>query len=84
MAGEQSCQAVFQIIPIKPTIEADFPKMSEVKEGGEFVLSAKVDGSPPPTAIWLCEGVPVKADGERVIITEEEAEDGSGIITTLR
>ena len=32
----------------------------------------------------MCEGEPVKADGERIIITEEEAEDGSGIITTLR
>lgn len=84
MAGEAQCQAFFGFVPIKPSIEGDFPKMSEVKEGGEFVLSAKVDGSPPPTAIWLCEGEPVKADGQRIIITEEEAEDGSGIITTLR
>ena len=84
MAGEASCSAFFGFVPIKPSIEGDFPKMSEVKEGGEFVLSAKVDGSPPPTAIWLCEGEPVKADGQRIIITEEEAEDGSGIITTLR
>jgi hypothetical protein len=37
---------------IKPTVTADFPKMQEVKEGAEFVLSAKIDGSPPPTAIW--------------------------------
>ena len=52
MAGEAQCQAFFGFVPIKPSIEGDFPKMSEVKEGGEFVLSAKVDGSPPPTAIW--------------------------------
>ena len=37
-----------------------------------------------PLGNRLCEGEPVKADGERIIITEEEAEDGSGIITTLR
>lgn len=43
-----------------------------------------MDGSPPPTAIWLCDGEPVKADGKRIIITEEEAEDGCGIVTTLR
>jgi hypothetical protein len=84
MAGETESQCFFGIVPIKPSIEADFPKMSEVKESGEFVLTAKVDGSPPPTAIWLCEGEPVKADGKRIIITEQEAEDGSGIITTLR
>ncbi len=84
MAGETQCQAYFGFVAIKPTIDADFPKMSEVKEGGEFVLTAKVDGSPPPTAIWLCEGEPVKADGQRIIITEEETEDGTGIITTLR
>jgi hypothetical protein len=30
------------------------------------------------------EGEEVKADGERIIITEEESEDGLGIITTLR
>ena len=63
---------------------ADFPKMQEIKEGGEFVLTAKIDGSPPPTAIWLLEGEEIKADGERIIITEEESEDGLGIITTLR
>ncbi|XP_040572571.1 protein Obscurin [Lepeophtheirus salmonis] len=84
MVGESESTAIFQIVQIKPTIEADFPRMIEVKEGKEFVLTAKIDGSPPPTAIWLCEGEEIKADGERVIITEEEAEDGSGIITTLR
>ena len=67
-----------------PTVTADFPKMQEIKEGGEFVLTAKIDGSPPPTAIWLLEGEEIKADGERIIITEEESEDGLGIVTTLR
>eukprot|EP00094_Tigriopus_californicus_P003329 TCALIF_03202-PA protein Name:"Similar to unc-89 Muscle M-line assembly protein unc-89 (Caenorhabditis elegans)" AED:0.27 eAED:0.27 QI:0/0.83/0.76/0.92/0.91/0.88/25/216/2842 len=84
MAGEAESVSVFQINPVKPTIEADFPKIAEMKEGGDFVLTAKVDGSPPPTAIWLCEGEPVKADGKRIIITEEEADDGNGIVTTLR
>jgi hypothetical protein len=65
-------------------VTADFPKMQEVKEGGEFVLTAKIDGSPPPTVVWLLEGEEVKADGERIIITEEESEDGLGIVTTLR
>ena len=54
-------------------------KMQERKEGGELVLTAKFDGSPPPTAIWLLEGEEIKADGERVIITEEESEDGKGM-----
>ena len=84
MVGEIANDCVFQIIQIKPTVTADFPKMQEVKEGGEFVLTAKIDGSPPPTAIWLLEGEEVKADGERIIITEEESEDGLGIVTTLR
>ena len=84
MVGELSTDCVFQIIQITPTVTADFPKMQEVKEGAEFVLSAKIDGSPPPTAIWLLEGEEIKADGERIIITEEESEDGLGIITTLR
>ena len=84
MAGEAATTCAFQIIPVKPTIEADFPKMTERKEGDDFVLTAKVDGSPPPTAVWLCEGEPVVADGKRIIITEEEADDGNGIITTLR
>ncbi len=84
LAGEKDTHCKFQIVPIKPTIVADFPKMAEVNEGGDFVLTAKVDGSPPPTAVWLCEGVPVQADGKRIIITEEEADDGSGMITTLR
>jgi len=84
MVGESVSPCIFQIIQVKPTIEADFPKMQEVKEGGEFVLTAKIDGSPPPTAIWLCEGEEIKADGERVIITQEEADDGSGVICTLR
>ena len=53
--------------------------MQERKEGGELVLTAKFDGSPPPTAIWLLEGEEIKADGERVIITEEESEDGKGM-----
>ena len=56
MVGEIANDCVFQIIQIKPTVTADFPKMQEVKEGGEFVLTAKIDGSPPPTAIWLLEG----------------------------
>jgi len=56
MVGEKECSAVFQIIQIAPTVTADFPKMQEIKEGGEFVLTAKIDGSPPPTAIWLLEG----------------------------
>ena len=55
--------------------------MQERKEGGELVLTAKFDGSPPPTAIWLLEGEEIKADGERVIITEEESEDGKGTDT---
>ena len=58
--------------------------MQEAKEGDEFVLTAKIDGSPPPKAIWLLEGEEIKADGERVIITEEESEDGMGVVTTLR
>lgn len=29
-------------------------------------------------------GEPVQADGKRIIITEEDAPDGNGIITTLR
>ena len=56
--------------------------MQERKEGGELVLTAKFDGSPPPTAIWLLEGEEIKADGERVIITEEESEDGKGTVDT--
>merc|ERR1719225_2307301 len=84
MVGESVSPCIFQIVQIKPTIIADFPKMQERKEGGELVLTAKIDGSPPPTAIWLLEGEEVKADGERVIITEEEADDGVGIVTTLR
>lgn len=84
MVGEESSSAVFQIVQIEPTVEVDFPKMQERKEGQELVLTAKFDGSPPPTAIWLLEGEEVKADGERVIITEEEADDGKGMVTTLR
>ena len=34
--------------------------------------------------VWLLEGEEIVADGERVIITEEEDEDGMGIVTTLR
>merc|ERR1719391_1571548 len=84
MAGESVSPCIFQIVQVKPTIVADFPKMQEVKEGGSFELSAKIDGSPPPTAVWLCEGEEIKADGERVIITCEEAEDGNGVICTLK
>jgi len=84
MVGESVSPCIFQIIQVKPTIVADFPKMQECKEGTEFVLTAKIDGSPPPTAVWLLEGEEIKADGERVIITQEEADDGSGIICTLR
>lgn len=84
MVGEQTTSAIFQIVQVIPTVQADFPKMQERKEGQEFVLTAKIDGSPPPTAIWLLEGEEVKADGERIIITEEESDDGLGIITTLR
>lgn len=78
MVGEESTSAVFQIVQIEPTVTAEFPKMQERKEGAELVLSAKFDGSPPPTAVWLLEGEEIKADGERVIITEEESEDGKG------
>jgi len=84
MVGEESTSAVFQIVQIEPTVTAEFPKMQERKEGAELVLSAKFDGSPPPTAVWLLEGEEIKADGERVIITEEESEDGKGMVTTLR
>ena len=84
MVGEETNTCVFQIVQVAPTITADFPKMQERKEGAEFVLTAKLDGSPPPTAIWLLEGEPIVADGERVIITEEESEDGTGMVTTLR
>ena len=56
MVGEESTTAVFQIIQITPTVTAEFPKMQERKEGQELVLTAKFDGSPPPTAIWLLEG----------------------------
>merc|ERR1712013_953029 len=58
--------------------------MQECKENAEFVLTAKIDGSPPPTAVWLCEGEEIKADGERVIITQEESEDGAGYVCTLK
>ena len=71
----------FSPLSLVPTVTAEFPKMQERKEGGELVLTAKFDGSPPPTAIWLLEGEEIKADGERVIITEEESEDGKGINT---
>merc|ERR1712083_166633 len=84
MVGESVSPCIFQIVQIKPTIIADFPKMQECKEGAEFILTAKIDGSPPPTAVWLLEGEEIKADGERVIITQEEADDGSGVICTLR
>jgi len=84
MVGESVSPCIFQIVQVKPTIVADFPKMQECKENAEFILTAKIDGSPPPTAIWLCEGEEIKADGERVIITQEEADDGSGVICTLR
>ena len=84
MVGESVSPCIFQIVQIKPTIIADFPKMQECKEGAEFILTAKIDGSPPPTAVWLLEGEEIKADGERVIITQEEADDGSGVICTLK
>merc|ERR1719322_1901947 len=84
MVGESVSPCIFQIIQVKPTIVADFPKMQEAKENAEFVLTAKIDGSPPPTAVWLLEGEEIKADGERVIITEEESDDGNGIICTLK
>ena len=84
MVGEESTSAVFQIVQIEPTVSVDFPKMQERKEGQELVLTAKFDGSPPPTAVWLLEGEEIKADGERIIITEEESEDGKGMVTTLR
>ncbi len=42
MVGESASQCIFQIIPVKPTIEADFPQMQELAEGKDFVLSAKV------------------------------------------
>lgn len=84
MAGEASNSCVFQIVQVVPTVSADFPRMTELKEGAEFVLTAKVDGSPPPKAVWLLEGEEIKADGDRVIITEEESEDGTGVVTTLR
>merc|ERR1712008_487067 len=67
MVGEESTSAVFQIVQIEPTVTAEFPKMQERKEGAELVLTAKLDGSPPPTAVWLLEGEEIKADGERVI-----------------
>merc|ERR1719206_1373929 len=84
MVGESVSPCIFQIIQVKPTIIADFPKMQECKENAEFVLTAKIDGSPPPTAVWLCEGEEIKADGERVIITQEESEDGAGYVCTLK
>jgi hypothetical protein len=84
MVGEAVSSAVFQIVQVVPTVTAEFPKMQERKEGAEFELTAKVDGSPPPTAVWLLEGEEVKADGERIIITEEESEDGFGLITKLK
>ena len=84
MVGEETNSCVFQIVQVAPTIKADFPKMQERKEGAEFVLTASLDGSPPPTAVWLLEGEPIVADGERIIITEEESEDGMGMVTTLR
>ena len=85
MVGEETSSAVFQIVQIVPTVKADFPKMQEAKEGAEIILTAKVDGSPPPTAVWLLEGEEIQADGERVIITVEEDEDGGlGFTTTLR
>ena len=84
MVGEDSNSCVFQIVQVTPTVKADFPKMQDRKEGAEFVLTAAIDGSPPPTAIWLLEGEPIVADGERIIITEEESEDGMGMVTTLR
>ena len=84
MVGEDKNSCIFQIVQVVPTIKADFPKMQERKEGAEFVLTATLDGSPPPTAIWLLEGEPIVADGERIIITEEESEDGMGMTTTLR
>jgi len=84
MVGESVSPCIFQIIQVKPTIIGEFPKMQECKEGTEFVLTAKIDGSPPPTAVWLLEGEEIKADGNRIIITQEEADDGSGIICTLR
>ena len=84
MVGEDKNSCIFQIVQVVPTIKADFAKMQERKEGAEFVLTATLDGSPPPTAIWLLEGEPIVADGERIIITEEESEDGMGMTTTLR
>ena len=57
MVGEESSTSTFQIVQIAPTVQADFPKMQECKEGAEIVLTAKVDGSPPPTAVWLLEGI---------------------------
>ena len=84
MVGESVSPCIFQIVQVKPTIVADFPKMQEAKENSVFELSAKIDGSPPPTAVWLLEGEEIKADGERVIITQEESEDGNGFICTLK
>jgi len=84
MVGESVSPCIFQIVQVKPTIVADFPKMQEAKENSEFELTAKIDGSPPPTAVWLLEGEEIKADGERVIITQEESDDGNGVVCTLK
>ena len=43
MVGESVSPCIFQIIQVKPTIVADFPKMQECKEGDEFVLTAKIN-----------------------------------------
>ena len=69
MVGEESTSSTFQIVQIEPTCKAEFPKMQECKEGAEIVLSAKVDGSPPPTAVWLLEGEEIKADGMITIMS---------------
>jgi len=84
MVGESVSPCIFQIVQVKPTIVADFPKMQEAKENSVFELTAKIDGSPPPTAVWLLEGEEIKADGERVIITQEESDDGNGVVCTLK
>ena len=72
MVSESVAPCIFQIVQIKPSIIADFPKMQECKEGAEFILTAKIDGSSPPTAVWLLEGEEIEADGERVIITHRK------------
>jgi len=53
--------------------------LTDIPEGEDLVLKAKVDGSPRPKVQWLKDGVPVDLSDKR--ITTEMLPDGTCILT---